>query len=240
MWFKKWFNEDYLKLYSHRSMEEAEKQVEFIRRVVGCKGTEQVLDLACGTGRHSIAFGLAGYHVTGIDLSEVLIEKAQKRLKEHQGLHVAFHIADLFSLPDIGTFDLVVNLFTSFGYFDDDQKNQQVFFVVNERLNSDGIFFLDYLHPYSVKKNLVSNEFICIEGEEIEVERFIEGDCVHKRIQFPGRAYEERVKLYEREQIENMLDNAGLYIEGAWNDYKGSSWKEKGDRQLFSCKKKGG
>lgn len=240
VWFKKWFNEDYLKLYSHRSMEEAVKEVEFIRNVAGCDGSEKVLDLACGTGRHSLAFGLEGHSVTAVDLSDVLIAKGRKRLKEFEGLDIEFIIADLFSLPDIGTFDLVVNLFTSFGYFDDDEMNQKLFLVVKERLKSDGIFFLDYLHPYAVTNGLVANETQQIEGEEVAIERYIAEDRVYKRIHFPGRTYEEKVKLYSRGEIEVMLDHAGFETVKVWNDYLGTPWKEKGDRQLFMCKKKGG
>ncbi|ADI38520.1 putative methyltransferase [Waddlia chondrophila 2032/99] len=240
MWFKKWFNEDYLKLYSHRTMGEASKQVDFIRRSAGCSGSKTVLDLACGTGRHSIAFGLKGHQVTGIDLSEALIAKARKRALEYEELNVSFLVADLFSLPDIGRFDLVANLFTSFGYFSDDQKNSQVFFVVRERLKDDGRFFLDFLHPYSVKQNLVEEESLLVDGEEVEVKRFIKDDCVYKQIQFPGRAYEERVKLYDRDVIEQMLSNAGLSVVNVWNDYLGNSWKKEGDRQLFLCIKNSG
>ncbi len=240
MWFQQWFNDDYLKLYSHRTMREAEEQVQFIRQAVGLKGSESVLDLACGTGRHSLAFGTKGNRVVGIDLSKSLIDKAKQRLIEYKGLDITFLVADMFHLPDIGQFDLIVNLFTSFGYFEEDSQNQKVFEVVDRHLTKEGVFFLDYLHPYSVKQSLVPEENQLIEGERVVISRFLDKDTVIKRIEFPGRAYEERVKLYEKDKIEEMLENEGLTIVKSWNDYLGNEWKEEGDRQLFMCKKRAG
>lgn len=234
MWFKEWFNEDYLHLYAHRSLEEAKEQVDAIERLLNLHGTEHVLDLACGTGRHSVAFGMKGYQVIGIDLSETLIKKARQRL-EDKNLPVKFHVADMFQLPDIGSFDLVVNLFTSFGYFQEDERNQQVFDVVCRRLVPNGAFFLDYLHPHHVRQSLIEHEELIVKGEQVSIQRKIKGNIIEKQIHFPGRSYCERVKLYSKDQIIGMLQKSNLQIEQVWNDYKGNPWKEEGDRQLFYC-----
>lgn len=234
MWFKEWFNEDYLHLYAHRSLNEAKEQVNAIERLLKLQGREKVLDLACGTGRHSVAFGMKGYDVIGIDLSETLIKKARQRL-EDQNLPVKFQVADMFQLPDLGSFDLVVNLFTSFGYFQEDERNQKVFDVVYRHLVKSGAFFLDYLHPHHVRQTLIAHEELMVAGEPVTVERKIDGNIVEKQIHFPGRSYCERVKLYSKEQIVEMLQKSNLQIEYVWNDYKGNPWKEEGDRQLFYC-----
>jgi SAM-dependent methyltransferase len=235
MWFNKWFNEDYLKLYAHRSDEEAAEQVKFITDTLGLQRTERVLDLACGTGRHSLAFALSGYSVLGVDLSPTLIEEARRRLHDHEGISASFYVADMFNLPQIGSFDLIVNLFTSFGYFADNEKNEEMFQVVKDHLKPEGQFFLDYLHPFNVKQTLVKEEVLEVEGERVVVTRSLEKDCVVKIIQFPGRTYKESVKLYEREQIEQMMHRHGLIINNVWNDYQGNPWKINGDRQLFLC-----
>lgn len=79
-----------------------------------------------------------------------------------------------------------------------------------------------------------------VKGEPVVIKRRIEEGVVIKEIYFPGRSYCEKVKLYSKEQIVEMLNNANLYVENVWNDYEGNPWLEEGNRQLFVCKKKGG
>ncbi len=239
MWFNKWFNEDYLKLYSHRSMEEAYDQVHALTKLFDLKKSASILDLACGTGRHSIAFAGMGYSVIGVDLSSILISKARKRAKKSKSLQVEFIIQNMFDLSNLGQFDLVVNLFTSFGYFDSDEKNASIFDVVCKHLKPNGYFILDYLHPFQVVSTLIPKENRLIDQENILITRKIEEGSVIKTISFPERDYQERVKLYHREQIETMMAEKGLSVVSVFNDYQGNPWKEKGERQLFVCKRKG-
>nr|NGX43184.1 hypothetical protein [Chlamydiota bacterium] len=152
-WYKKWFNEDYLKLYSYRSAEEAEQQVNFVIHALKLKGDEKILDLGCGKGRHSLELAKKGYKVLGIDISEYLIDEAKKCLKMVPSKHLRFQIGDMYHLEHLGTFDVVLNMFTSFGYFDDDKDNAKVFQIVRDHLQSGGKFFLDYLHPAQVRKD---------------------------------------------------------------------------------------
>lgn len=239
MWFNKWFNEDYLKLYSHRSMEEAFDQVHALAKLLDLKKSASILDLACGTGRHSIAFAEMGYSVVGVDLSSILISKARKRAKKSKPLQVEFIVQNMFDLSDLGQFDLIVNLFTSFGYFDSDEKNASIFDVVSKHLKPNGYFILDYLHPFQVVSTLIPKEIRIIDQEHVLITRKVEEGSVIKTISFPGRDYQERVKLYNREQIEIMMAKKGLSVVSVFNDYQGNPWKEKGDRQLFICKRKG-
>jgi len=91
------------------------------------------------------------------------------------------------------------------------------------------------LHPHQVKRDLISEKEIDVGDETVVIKKRIEGDIVIKNIIFPGRAYEEKVKLYSRSDIEKMLDENQLKVLNVWNDYEGNPWKEEGDRQLFRC-----
>jgi SAM-dependent methyltransferase len=234
-WFRKWFNEDYLKLYSYRNIREAELQVNFLIGALKLKGVERILDLGCGTGRHAITFAKKGYNVLGIDISPYLIGEAIKTLQRNPSLPARFQTGDMLLLKDIGLFDVVINMFTSFGYFENNEENEKVLHVVREHLPSGGKFFLDYLHPAQVKKTLVPYLERDINGEKVVIRKVIEGDRVIKTISFPGRAYKEEVILYTRDQIENMLSSNRFHIENVWNDYFGNSWEQEGERQLFYC-----
>lgn len=238
-WFRKWFNEDYLKLYCSRDRCEASAQVDFLIHAMDLKGNERILDLGCGAGRHTLEFASRGFHCTGVDLSEVLIKEGEKELKKSSNLDVHFIRGDMFQMKNLGIFDVVVNLFTSFGYFNDDSDNVRFFKIARDHLKKNGKFFLDFLHPFKVKRdlNLKPKETLTVEGETVEISKMIEGDIVVKTIVFanPKRIYHERVKLYTREKIESMLSANSLQVVDVWNDYKGNPWNQKGDRQLFYC-----
>lgn len=235
-WIQNWFNEDYLKLYSHRNQEEADRQVDFIIRGLHLTGRERILDIGCGAGRHSVAFGQRGYSVVGVDSSEFLIEKANQKLEERHNLPVRFVLGDMYKLVNVGMFDLVINMFTSFGYFSGDDENARIFGAVRHHLSKGGDFFLDYLHPYQVRKNFVPVQEIEVDGEQVRIEKEIKDDRVIKTIRFPGRTYQEKVKLYDREQIEDMLRKYRFQVMEVWNDYEGNDWCEEGERQLFHCR----
>jgi len=235
-WHQNWFNEDYLKLYPHRNIEEAEHQIDFLIRAMGLSGSEKILDLGCGSGRHAIALANRGYSVVGIDASQYLIDIANEKLKEVPNLPARFLTSDILKIGDQGVYDVVISMFTSFGYYDDDDENARIFGVVRNHLQRDGRFFFDYLHPYDVKKDLVEHEQVKLNGESVGIHRVIVDDQVIKTITFPDREYQEKVKLYTRDQIENMLSKYRLTVVDCWNDYEGNPWDEEGDRQIFFCR----
>ena len=121
-WFEQWFGEEYLRLYPHRDDADAAEAVALIhglRPLAGC----QVLDLACGPGRHAAYLQGHGARTVGLDLSLPLLTRARGRTAGT----VALVRGDMRYLPFRGgTFDVVVNLFTSFGYFADDAQHQAV------------------------------------------------------------------------------------------------------------------
>lgn len=241
-WFEKWFNEDYLKLYAHRNEEEATEQVDFLLSHLEIAQGAKVLDLGCGMGRHAFAFARRGFDVTGIDLSPLLIQQAKVALQKEPELRCRLHFmeANLFALPPLGKFDVVTNLFTSFGYFEKDEKNAALFRVAAEHLNPEGVFFLDYLHPGQVRRSLIPHEQKEIEGGHVDIFKTITNNRVVKTIQFyrPERTYSEKVKLYDRSEVEKMLEQQHFEVVDVWNDFKGGAWKEDGDRQLFYSKLK--
>ncbi|WP_337588938.1 class I SAM-dependent methyltransferase [Gorillibacterium massiliense] len=113
-WYERSFGRDYLLVYKHRDFQRAQAEVHEMVRWLSLKPGVEVLDLCCGMGRHSMALADAGYQVTGVDLSDVLLAEARRldpagRMKWVKG--------DMRRIPLSGPFDAVVNLFTSFGYF---------------------------------------------------------------------------------------------------------------------------
>ena len=118
-WFQEWFNEDYLALYAHRDDGDAERLVALLRRSVPWDRAWRVLDVACGPGRHARALEAAGARCFGLDLSMPLLRRAR------QVTGIPLIRADMRRIPvRPRSMDLTVNLFTSFGYFEDDAEHR--------------------------------------------------------------------------------------------------------------------
>lgn len=220
-WFERWFGEEYLDLYRHRDEEEAERLVALLwRRGVGRAG-DRVLDLACGAGRHTAALGRRGAQVVGLDLAMPLLVTAR-----HRGAGPLLR-GDMRALGlRSQSFGAVLNLFTSFGYFDSDQEHERVLREVSRVLRPGGVFILDFLNAPAVRSSLVPRDELAMGTTVVVQERRLseDGRFVTKTIHLggEGRSFMERVRLYERSDLEAMLASAGLAPEEALGDYRGA------------------
>jgi SAM-dependent methyltransferase len=235
-WFKESFGEDYLLVYRHRTLADAEGEVDSIAGWLHLSPEDHILDLCCGTGRHSIALARRGYRVTGLDLSETLLSYAAALAK---GLPVRFVHGDMRFLPfSDGVFDVVLNLFTSFGYFVEDRDNERVLAEIHRVLKPGGRFLIDFLNRPAVIRGLVPLSEREENGVKIREERWLEGDVVCKRILVSdnrgSRQYEERVKMYAREQMERMMQRVGLSVEQVWGDFEGNPHTEHSQRMIIA------
>ncbi|SDN58225.1 Methyltransferase domain-containing protein [Paenibacillus sp. yr247] len=241
-WYQESFGDDYLKVYKHRDLQGAYHEVKKMIDWLGLKQGAEVLDLCCGMGRHSMALAEFGYEVTGVDLSEVLLNEAVNldNSKQVKWLH-----GDMRKVPLERQFDAVVNLFTSFGYFDNDEQNEKVLHEMYRLLKENGRFIIDFLNPGYVQEHLVPQSDRTEEDMLIRETRVIEDGCVRKRIVIsqkgaPDRHYLEQVKLYDRAAFEMMLDKAGLHIDNVYGGYDGQAYEaETSSRLIFVGHKEG-
>jgi SAM-dependent methyltransferase len=149
-WYKEWFGEEYLGLYSHRDEQEAEAHIDFVERVLGEPRPRAVLDLACGAGRHTAVLRRRGYRTLGVDLSLTLLAHA-RRLPCVAG--------DMRCLPfAAGGFDWVLNFFTSFGYFETERENFQVLEEIVRVLAPCGRFLIDIMNTANTLRHLQPRE----------------------------------------------------------------------------------
>lgn len=241
-WFEEWFDSPlYEKLYSNRNSEEAARLADLIEVIIPVSKYKKILDLGCGRGRHSITLAKRGYQVTGIDLSKKAIEKAKRIAGQNDLDNVEFFVRDMRS-PLPKQFDAIVNLFTTFGYFLEDEENKKVLRNTGEMLTAEGILFIDYLNPDYVEKNLVPSESGIYENIKYNVTRKIEDEMVFKAIQFSGESldkpvkYRERVKLYDLEWFRNVLDKNGFKIEKTFGNYDGAPFLTDSPRMIIVAK----
>ncbi len=228
-WYRDWFRDaNYNVVYEHRDESEAERMLDLIERTVGHDTRRRVLDLGCGSGRHTIAFAKRGYgDVTGIDLSPALLAQARAEAAE-LGLTIRFLERDMRDVPE-ESFDLILNLFTSFGYFETDEENASVITNAARHLSTGGWFILDFLNSTWVREHYVSHdERIASDGTRIEQIRWIENGRIEKRVlirnRFDAKEYVESVRLFELSDFERMFEAAGLSIVNCFGTYRGAEF----------------
>ncbi|WP_134682950.1 class I SAM-dependent methyltransferase [Brevibacillus migulae] len=241
-WFERSFREDYVLVYRHRDEESADQEVANLLACLPIKESGRVLDLCCGSGRHARAFARRGYEVVGVDLSPVLLQLAED---QNTYDHLAFYQYDMRKIPFADEFDIVVNLFTSFGYFSTDEEHKQVIANMAKSLKPGGQVVIDYLNPAYVKANLIPESTKEIEGLYIEETRWIEDGYVKKKIVVKDaeadepREYMEQVRLFEADEMKAMLVEAGFTAIQLFGDYTYTGFdSQRSPRMIFFAHKK--
>ena len=234
-WFERWFNEHYLSLYRHRDLTDANRQIRLMIDTIKPAPENRILDLGCGEGRHVSLIKAQGLDVSGIDLSETLITIGKSRHPE-----LSLCVGDMRRIQ--GKWDIILSLFTSFGYFDDDQENRNVMSSIAAALNPGGWFWIDFLNPDHVVANLVPESVRKLDDRTKAIEhRRIDGNMVVKDIRLQLKDgeehYQERVFLYRRDDLEAMMDAGGIDTEGAFGDYDGNLWTQDSPRTIVYGRK---
>lgn len=230
-WYESWFDRNYLHLYKHRNAHEARVQIDLIARTLNMKKEHRILDLACGDGRYTYLLNDLGYRVVGLDLSRELIDEGREK---YGSLNLI--VGDMRSIP--GSYDIILSLFTSFGYFDEDSENDRVFRAVHDSLEDGGWFWLDFLNPGFIEENLVPETVTEISSvcQVIERRKIVKNRIEKDIVFFDGheeKRYRESVRLYSRKELESMFKKNDFEIGGCLGDYHGCQWREETERTII-------
>jgi SAM-dependent methyltransferase len=230
-WYREWFGEDYLELYSYRDAEEARQQTTFFHELNGpIDGT--ILDLACGMGRHVTELRRLGYAVSGCDLSYVLLLHG---MTKYGAMPVVR--ADMRSLPFRGgSFAGLVNFFTSFGYFDSPEEDAATIGEMRRVLREGAPVLFDYLNVRRELERLVEREEREVDGQRVLIERWFDAasSTFNKRITMGGRRFIERVRGYDVDEISRLFDDAGFSIRNIFGDFAGAPFSDSSPRLILS------
>lgn len=206
-----------------------EMEVERALAMLKPEGGERVLDLACGTGRHSRELTRRGFEVVGVDISPELLEMAEREAAE-AGLEISFLEADLRELGLSDEFDLVLSLNDgAIGYFETDEENRRTFEVVARALRAGGGHLMQLPNVLHAEHNLPAKSWIVGEST-LELsdhhwnaeDRYIEGSTVPIRFGEVFERYEEipfRQRLYTVEELTEIYDSVGMRLA---NTFSGS------------------
>jgi SAM-dependent methyltransferase len=209
----------------------AEREVDFIVEALGLPAGASVLDLCCGEGRHTVALARRGYRMTGLDLSALHLRLARQAAKE-AGVSVRWHRADMRDIPWEGEFDTVINVFTSFGYFESDDEDFKVLAGAVRVLKPGGRFLLDTINREWLVRHLETHGWqegadgtLSIEDRSFDL---LTGRQRNRVLSiYPDGTRREReidLRMYTLKELVDMLSRAGLVTRGTWGAFDGRDY----------------
>jgi|SRR4051812_37141040 SAM-dependent methyltransferase len=220
-WFESWFDSPYYHiLYKDRDKEEAELFIDNLIHFLHPEKNAQFLDLACGKGRHAVYLNKKGFPTIGIDLSPESIAYASQFENED----LQFYVQDMRKPFRINYFDYVLNLFTSFGYFEQERDDMAVMHSICKMLKKQGMVVIDFMNAKCVKENIMPTEEKIVNGISFQITKKIENKFIVKHIHFTDKGvvhdYQEKVKMLNLTDFEKYLSAAHLKIVNLFGNYQ--------------------
>lgn len=240
-WYEAWFDRDeYEVVYGHRDEEEAARLIRLVETTLALRRGARILDIGCGRGRHAIQLAERGYDVTGVDLSPRSIADARERARK-VGVSVDFRVGDMREPVADAAFNVAVNLFTAFGYFEDEPEHETALSAMSHSLKVGGWLVQDFLNAERVKRCLVPSDTRTVNDVTITQERFIANGRIVKTIEMRRpedvRSFRESVRLLEVGDFDRMYRRSGLILERVFGDYKGGPFTPDSPRLLMFARK---
>ena len=238
-WFETWFDSEYYhKLYKSRDDNEAEQFINNLITILQLNLSSNILDLACGKGRHSIFLNKKGFKTMGVDLSPNSISYASK----FNNANLRFEVRDMRESFCESEFDAIFNLFTSFGYFESKTENLKVLKAIETMLKDNGVFVIDFMNANKVINNLVREETKSIDHISFRLKRSYENGNIVKTIDFTDKEndfhFTEKVQALFLEDFQSLISQSNLKIDSIFGDYNLNPFnKEISDRLIIVGRK---
>jgi SAM-dependent methyltransferase len=198
--------------------EDAAALVRFLRWAPGTT----VVDAGCGFGRYCAALAEQGMEATGIDISPAAIAEAEKRSPGPRYL-----VADLTQpLPEgVGPFDVIVNLYSSFGYGATEAEDMEMLRAFRRLVKSGGTIVMQLSDLERSRFRLRTDEGVVVRDtngviETLDVD-FTTGR-LHVRYELDGDVVHSRIRMYEKEDLVSMLERVGFSDVRMYGDFDGA------------------
>ena len=213
-------------------VEDTENQVDFIVKTLNLTGTERILDLACGFGRHSLSFAKRGYSVVGVDITKNYIDDAKTTARK-LSLAVEFICADIRDIHFINEFDVVLSLADgAIGYLENDEENLKIFDKIADALKINGKHIMDIINAEHAELCFPSRGWEI--GEKALALSLLEWDNETRKIIYAGwnvpygRLVEKPVfsegysyRLYSKAELQDILGQRRMRIIDTFSNYCG-------------------
>lgn len=225
-WYKNWFDSPYYHLlYKHRDQEDANTFIQRLFQSAILTKTQHVLDLCCGKGRHALTISQLGIQTTGVDLSKQSILEAKK----HENQKLNFFQADMREAHTKLAYDIILNIFTSFGYFDNEQDHNKALQSCHTMLKPKGYVLIDYFNADWVVQQIqkvplhqdVKRGDILFKTHKHVDHSYVYKDILIESISSKEKLgqYQEKVRLFTPENFHEMLQKNGFSIQDEFGNY---------------------
>jgi SAM-dependent methyltransferase len=229
-------------LFHERRWEKTEEEVRNIIFLLKISPGSSVLDLCCGPGRHSLELARRGFSVTGVDRTKTYLEKAREQA-EIEGLKVEFIQEDMRSFCKPNTFDVAINLFTSFGYFEDIEDDKKVITNVYRSLKNTGVFLIDIMGKEVLARifrerdwDEVNNIIVLEERKVCRNWSWIENRWIMIE---DGKMEEYKIshRLYSAAELTTLLNDCGFNAIEVYGDLMGAPYDHTAKRLVLVARK---
>jgi len=232
-WHLDWFNSPfYHQLYKERDYSEATYFMNNLISRLQIDKNSSILDLACGRGRYSLYLSNIGYKVTGIDISKENISEAKKNKSDKLN-----YILHDMRQPLNQKFDLILNLFTSFGYYQEDKDNISIIRSIKSNLNNEGKAVIDFLNIDYVLDNLIKYEEKTVDQTKSVINRYLENNLLIKDITIDSNnkqyKFQEKVKAYRVKDFLTMFKDCNIELKEKFGDYHFNSFNKDSSPRLI-------
>src|SRR5436309_4042679 len=225
-WWRTWFGPGYLALYDETLGERTPIEIDQLEALLRLRPPVRILDVPCGHGRHAIELARRGYDVTGVDLSPYLLDVAKARA-ETAGIGVRWLEGDMRRRVSGQTFDLVLNLFTSFGYFLEEADDRLVVQAAAAMLEPGGRFLLEVINGERVMGHFVEREWFTVGQAAVMERRSLDRSArrmmVERTVSSPAgdEVNVHAVRLYDAPELESVLRDCGFDRVDLYGDWDG-------------------
>jgi SAM-dependent methyltransferase len=237
----KWYeNDDFWhtmagRLFNDQRVDQGEEETDKILNHIDPPDNGRILDLCCGPGRHSLALARRGYRVTGVDRTREYLDRAEKSAaKEH--LNVEFVHNDMREFCRENTYDAALNVFTSFGYFEDQNDDLKVLKNLAVSLKPGGRLIMDMIGKEVLARMFRPRDWYTIDSVTYLEERKLERHwswIQNKWIRCDGATRQEFIlshRLYSAAELSSLLEQAGFQEIHFYGDYDGSAYDHQAQR----------
>jgi SAM-dependent methyltransferase len=226
----RFFEEAYFPLYApFLPSEKTAQEVEDLLRLLRLPSGSAILDLGCGYGRHALPLAQQGYQVTGLDKSGHLLRLAQQSGFDAQRVPVRWMHGDMRDIPFTNEFDAVLCLFSSFGYFEEEEENLRVLYQVQRALKPGGLLLMDLVSQLRLIRHFspsgitrYKNGLLVLEERHFDLLR--SRNNVRVTLLHPDGKQQEychSIRLYTPMELGSLCARVGLPVQGYYGGLDG-------------------
>ncbi|MBN1115311.1 MAG: class I SAM-dependent methyltransferase [Oligoflexia bacterium] len=225
-------------LFTRERLQSTPLEVDNIIALLDLRPGMKILDLCCGIGRHTLEIARRGYDTVGVDRTQFYLDTAQKGAKQ-KNIKVEFIKSDMREYVKPDTFDVILNLFSSFGYFEDPKDDEKVLKNAFQSLKKGGVLLIETMSREIMARIFRKNEWNEIDGVFMLQEHEITDNWTRVRNRWividDQKKYEYCFshRIYSGSELVTMLEFFGFKNVDAYSDYAGNPYNHQLNRLVI-------